>query len=37
VSRRRSRGPLSDEEYDYLYDTHGLPRDLVVTLLSESS
>ena len=37
VSRRRSRGPLSEEEYGYLYDTHGLPRDLVVSLLSESS
>jgi alanyl-tRNA synthetase len=35
VSRRRSRGPLSDEEYGYLHDTHGLPRDLVVSLLSE--
>jgi alanyl-tRNA synthetase len=35
VSRQRSRGPVSDEEYGYLYDTHGLPRDLVVGLLSE--
>jgi alanyl-tRNA synthetase len=35
VSRRSSRGPLSDEEYGYLHDTHGLPRDLVVSLLSE--
>jgi len=29
VARRRSRGPLADEDYRYLYDTHGLPRDLV--------
>jgi alanyl-tRNA synthetase len=29
VSRRRSRGPLTDEDYRYLHDTHGLPRDLV--------
>ncbi|MFJ7073868.1 alanine--tRNA ligase-related protein [Streptomyces sp. NPDC098781] len=25
-------GPLSDEDYRYLHDTHGLPRDLVTTL-----
>ncbi len=35
VSRQRSRGPLSEEDYGYLYDTHGLPRELVVGLLSE--
>ena len=35
VSRQRSRGPLSDEDYRYLHDTHGLPRELVVGLLSE--
>jgi alanyl-tRNA synthetase len=35
VSRQRTRGPLTDEEYGYLYDTHGLPPDLVVGLLSE--
>ena len=35
VSHQRSRGPLSDEEFGYLYDTHGLPPDLVVGLLSE--
>jgi alanyl-tRNA synthetase len=29
VSRQRSRGPLTDEDYRYLHDTHGLPRDLV--------
>ncbi len=29
VARRLSRGPLSDDDYHYLYDTHGLPRDLV--------
>ncbi|MFC8678120.1 alanine--tRNA ligase-related protein [Streptomyces griseorubiginosus] len=26
------RGPLSEEDYDYLHDTHGLPRDLVTGL-----
>jgi alanyl-tRNA synthetase len=36
VSRRRCRGPLSDQDYRYLHDTHGLPRELVVGLLSES-
>jgi alanyl-tRNA synthetase len=35
ISRERSRGPLSDEQYGYLYETHGLPPDLVVGLLSE--
>ncbi|MGW4502705.1 alanine--tRNA ligase-related protein [Micromonospora sp. NPDC004336] len=35
VSRRRSRGPLTDEDYRDLHDTHGLPRDLVDGLLSE--
>ncbi len=28
-------GPLSDEDYRYLHDTHGLPRELVVILLGE--
>ncbi|SCL72136.1 tRNA synthetases class II (A) [Micromonospora citrea] len=36
VSRRRSRGPLTDEDYRDLHDTHGLPRDLVDGLLSEA-
>jgi alanyl-tRNA synthetase len=35
VSRRRSRGPLSDDDYRYLHDTHGLPEELVVDLLEE--
>ena len=35
VSRRRSRGPLTDEDYRDLHDTHGLPRDLVDGLLAE--
>ena len=35
VSRLRSRGPLTDDDHRYLHDTHGLPRDLVVTLLSD--
>ncbi|WBB67883.1 alanine--tRNA ligase-related protein [Micromonospora sp. WMMD812] len=36
VSRYRSRGPLSEEDYRYLHDTHGLPRDLVDGLLVET-
>ncbi|WP_433394117.1 alanine--tRNA ligase-related protein [Micromonospora sp. KLBMP9576] len=36
VARRRSRGPLSDEDYRDLHDTHGLPRDLVDGLLAEA-
>jgi alanyl-tRNA synthetase len=35
VSRRRLRGSLSEEDYRYLHDTHGLPRELVVGLLAE--
>jgi len=29
LSRREFSGPLSEEDYRYLHDTHGLPRDLV--------
>jgi alanyl-tRNA synthetase len=37
VSRHRSRsgGPLDDGDYRYLHDTHGLPRDLVMSLLTD--
>jgi alanyl-tRNA synthetase len=37
VSRHRSRngGPLDEGDFHYLHDTHGLPRDLVVSLLNE--
>src|SRR6266542_3163073 len=31
----RSRRFLSEEDYRYLHETHGLPRELVVSLLSE--
>jgi alanyl-tRNA synthetase len=34
VLRRRSRGPLTDQDYLDLHDTHGLPRDLVDDLLA---
>lgn len=34
VSRWRSRGPLTDRDYRYLHDTHGLPRELVDGLLA---
>jgi alanyl-tRNA synthetase len=36
VIQRRSRGPLTDEDYRDLHDTHGLPRDLVDDLLDEA-
>lgn len=29
LSRPEFRGPLSDEDYRYLHDTHGLPREWV--------
>ncbi|MEV7076690.1 alanine--tRNA ligase-related protein [Streptomyces sp. NPDC093990] len=32
LSGPRYRGPLSEEDYDYLHDTHGLPRDVVLSL-----
>jgi len=35
VSRRRSRGPLTDEVYRDLHDTHGLPRELIDELLAQ--
>jgi alanyl-tRNA synthetase len=34
VSRRLSRGPLSERDYQDLHETHGLPRELVQTLLT---
>ncbi|GAA3807903.1 alanine--tRNA ligase-related protein [Streptomyces coacervatus] len=34
LSRREFVGPLSEEHYRYLHDTHGLPRDLVAGLLT---
>jgi alanyl-tRNA synthetase len=36
VVRRRSRGPLTDDDYRDLHDTHGLPRDLVDDLLDQA-
>jgi alanyl-tRNA synthetase len=35
VSRRLSRGPLREEDFRDLHETHGLPRDLVTTILTE--
>jgi alanyl-tRNA synthetase len=35
VFRRRTRGPLTDDDFRLLHDTYGLPRDLVVDLLEE--
>jgi alanyl-tRNA synthetase len=37
VTRRRSRGPLTEQDYHDLHDTHGLPRDLVLGLLTEAT
>ncbi|MFE9577457.1 alanine--tRNA ligase-related protein [Nocardia sp. NPDC006044] len=36
LSRSRFTGPLTDADYHYLHDTHGLPRDLVVYLNTEA-
>ncbi|PXX56311.1 tRNA synthetase class II (A) [Nocardia tenerifensis] len=35
LSRSRFTGPLTEDDYHYLHDTHGLPRDLVVYLTTE--
>ncbi|MEU3742324.1 alanine--tRNA ligase-related protein [Streptomyces sp. NPDC032198] len=32
LARPRFHGPLDEEDFHYLHDTHGLPRDLVVAL-----
>ncbi len=32
LSRPRFRGPLGEEDFRYLHDTHGLPRELVTSL-----
>src|SRR5262249_53183644 len=34
VQRQLRRGPLTEEDFRYLHDTHGLPRDLIDTLLA---
>ncbi|WP_035840958.1 alanine--tRNA ligase-related protein [Kitasatospora azatica] len=34
LARPRFRGPLTEEDFHYLHDTHGLPRDLVLGLRS---
>jgi alanyl-tRNA synthetase len=35
VTRRRSRGPLTEEDYRDLHDTNGLPRELIDDILGE--
>lgn len=35
LSRRGTREPMSEEDYRYLHDTHGLPRDLIDGLRGE--
>jgi hypothetical protein len=35
VERELRRGPLGEPVLRYLHDTHGLPRDLVLTLSEE--
>ncbi|ALV31921.1 alanine--tRNA ligase-related protein [Streptomyces sp. CdTB01] len=37
LSRPEFRHPLSEEDFCYLHDTHGLPRDLVMGLLEPTS
>ncbi|MFD0070382.1 alanine--tRNA ligase-related protein, partial [Streptomyces sp. NPDC127574] len=35
LARPRFQGPLGDEDFRYLHDTHGLPRELVLNLREE--
>ncbi|WP_042441956.1 alanine--tRNA ligase-related protein [Streptacidiphilus jiangxiensis] len=35
LSRPRFRGPLGEEDFHHLHDTHGLPRELVLSLRQE--
>ena len=36
VRRQLRNGPLGEEDYHYLHDTHGLPREMVDVLTGES-
>jgi alanyl-tRNA synthetase len=36
VERMRRRGPLGEQDFEYLSETHGLPRELVSSLLEEA-
>ncbi|MBM7058933.1 alanine--tRNA ligase-related protein [Streptomyces durocortorensis] len=35
LTRPRFQGPLTEEDFHYLHDTHGLPRDLITSLREE--
>ncbi|THA62620.1 hypothetical protein E6P78_23005 [Streptomyces sp. A0958] len=35
LARPRFRGPLTEEDFHHLHDTHGLPRDLITSLREE--
>jgi alanyl-tRNA synthetase len=35
LRRRRGTGPLTEEEFRYLHETHGLPREFVTAMLPE--
>ncbi|NEE05156.1 hypothetical protein G3M58_01755, partial [Streptomyces sp. SID7499] len=35
LAKPRFQGPLTEEDFHYLHDTHGLPRELVKTLREE--
>ncbi|MFI7286828.1 alanine--tRNA ligase-related protein [Streptomyces anulatus] len=35
LAKPRFQGPLAEEDFHYLHDTHGLPRELVVSLREE--
>ena len=35
LRRRRGTGPLTEEEFRYLHETHGLPREFVTAMLEQ--
>jgi alanyl-tRNA synthetase len=37
IERLLERGPLTEEDFHYLHDTHGIPRDLVEEVLTTAS
>jgi alanyl-tRNA synthetase len=37
LSRRRDSGPLTEEDFRYLHETHGLPREFVIEMLLDHS
>ena len=37
LPRRRGTGPLTEAEFRYLHETHGLPREFVTAMLGQQA